>query len=95
MKMVVVNPLSWTTDSFFVSASLNKGGVLKKFNKLVPHVVSAQVHQNLLWTSKPDMPGKVLLTTKNYHVGDINLFYLNIRENVTARIAAYRKLHHQ
>ena len=92
-EMIVVNPLSWTTDNAFVPAMINKGGVLRKFNRLVPHVVSAQVHHNILWTSKPDMPGKILLTTKNYHVGDINLFYLNIRENLTTRIRSYKKMY--
>lgn len=91
VKMVVVNPLSWKSDSSFVAATFNKGGVLRDFNKLLPGVVSAQVHRNMLWTSKPDMPGKILLTMKNYHVGDINLFYLNIRENVTTRINAYKR----
>jgi len=28
---------------------------------------------------------------KNYHIGDLNLFYLNIRENAALRVAAYRK----
>jgi len=91
VKMTVTNPLSWTRDEVFVPAAFNKGGILRSFNKLIPHVVSAQVHQNILWTSKPDMPGKFLLTTKNYHIGDINLFYLNIRENVATRIRSYKK----
>lgn len=90
-RSIVVNPLTWTRDTAFVPASYNKGGVLKKFNKLVPRVANAQVHQNILWTDKPNVPGKILLTTKNYHVGDINLFYMNIRENVAARIRAFNK----
>jgi hypothetical protein len=90
-KMVVINPLTWTADSAYISSIHNKGGVLKQYNKIVPKVVSAQVHRNILWTSKPDVPGKLLLTQKNYHVGDINLFYMNIRENVATRIAAFLK----
>lgn len=91
VKMTVTNPLSWTSDEAFISATFNKGGVLRNFNKLVPNVVSAKVHDNILWSSKPDMPGKILLTTKNYHIGDINLFYVNIRENVGTRIRSYKK----
>jgi hypothetical protein len=90
-KMVVINPLTWTADSAYISSVHNKGGVLKKYNTIVPKVVSAQVHRNILWTSKPDVPGKILLTQKNYHVGDINLFYMNIRENIATRIAAFLK----
>lgn len=86
---VVINPLTWTNETGFVSSQQNKGGVLKNFNHVVPHVVSAQIHNNILWSSKPDVPGKILYTQKNYHVGDINLFYMNIRENAAARINAF------
>jgi len=92
-KAVVINPLSWNTDTSFYSSSYNMGGVLKKFNKIIPRTVSAQVHKNVLWTSKPSVAGKIFFTKKNYHIGDINLFYMNIRENVSARITAYWKKH--
>ncbi|MBI3235638.1 MAG: DUF3089 domain-containing protein [Bacteroidetes bacterium] len=90
-KSVVINPLTWTTETMLVSSNLNKGGVLKNFNRVVPHVVSAQIHNNILWSSKPDVPGKILYIQNNYHIGDINLFYMNIRENVAARISAFLK----
>ncbi len=90
-KAIVINPLTWTMEEKPVSAIYNLGGVLKKFDKLIPHVVGAQVHKNILWTGKPDIFGKFLLTIKNYHVGDINFFYMNIRQNVKARINAYWK----
>jgi hypothetical protein len=90
-KAVVVNPLTWTMDTLPIAATQNKGGVLLNFNKIVPKVVSAQIHGNVLWASKPDVPGKILLRNKNYHAGDINLFYVNIRENVAERVGAYWK----
>nr|AUN35581.1 hypothetical protein [uncultured bacterium] len=92
-KAVVVNPLSWTLSDEYFSASYNKGGVLQNFDKITSHVVSAQIHNNVLWTSKPDVFGKILLTNKNYHIGDINLFYMNIRENIKSRIHSYLKDH--
>ncbi|MFT3909566.1 MAG: DUF3089 domain-containing protein [Ferruginibacter sp.] len=90
-KSIVINPLTWTSNEDYVPAYYNKGGVLQNFNKITDHVVSAQVHNNVLWTSKPDVFGKILLTNKNYHIGDINLFYMNIRENVRTRITSYFK----
>lgn len=92
-KSIVVNPLTWTTSEEQAPASLNKGGVLKNFDKIVPEVVDAKIHGNILWTSKPDVFGKILLTNPNYHIGDINLFYMNIRENVKTRIHQYLKNH--
>lgn len=90
-KAVVINPLTWAMDTSFVSAKKNMGGVLLKFNKIVPHVVDANIHHNILWTSKPNIFGKVFFNRKNYHIGDINLFYMNIRENVKTRITSYFK----
>jgi hypothetical protein len=90
-KCVVINPLTWTTTLDFAPSILNKGGILRNFNHVVPHAVSAQIHNNILWSSKPDVPGKIFYTQKNYHVGDINLFYMNIRENISARISAFLK----
>ena len=90
-KAVVVNPLTWTTAPELVKAENNMGGLLKNYEKIAPHVVSAQVHENVLWASKPDVTGKLLLFNKNYHIGDINLFYMNIRSNVRTRINSYLK----
>lgn len=91
-KSVVVNPLTWTLDSSYVPASLNDGGILKNFNKIKKHVVDAQIHGNVLWASKPKFFGNIFLTQKNYHVGDINLYYMNIRENLQTRIKKYNSL---
>ncbi len=90
-KAIVINPLSWTMDTVPVNSSKNTGGVLLKFNKIIPHVVNATIHNNILWTSKPNVFGKIFFTKKNFHVGDINLFYMNIRQNVNTRIRAFWK----
>lgn len=91
LNSVVINPLSWTNNTDIIPSSFNKGGVLKNFNKIIPGVVNAQIHQNVLWTGKPNVPGKIFFTRTNYHVGDINLFYMNIRENTATRINTYLK----
>ena len=88
-KSIVVNPLNWKISDEEVSIKKNKGGVLKNFNKIVPHVVDAKINNNILWSCKPDVFGKMFFTAKNFHIGDINLFYMNIRENVDVRIQSY------
>lgn len=90
-KAVVINPLTWTEDTTLVPSLKNKGGVLLKFNKIVPRAVNANIHNNILWASKPNVFGKLFLQQQNYHVGDINLFYMNIRTNVKTRIGAFWK----
>jgi hypothetical protein len=91
-KSIVVNPLTWDTLETFASSKLNKGGILQNFKKIVPGVVDAQVHHNVLWACKPNVFGKIFFTKKNFHIGDINLYYMNIRENVRTRIDSFKKV---
>lgn len=88
---IVTNPLLWDTSYALAHRRLNSGGILKNFNKMRPGVVNAQVHNNILWTSKPKFFGNFLLRRRNYHIGDINLFYNNIRQDVKRRIGLYWK----
>ncbi len=88
-KAYVVNPLTWTMDTSMAPASLNKGGVLRNFNKVIPGLVHAQIQGNVLWVNKPKFFGSIFLKTKNYHIADYNLFYENIRENVGTRIRSF------
>jgi hypothetical protein len=87
---LVVNPLTWKTTDEYAPRSLNKGGILTNFHKLVPEVVDAQIHDGVLWVKRPHFPGSFLIRTNNYHIGDINLFYLNIRENLRTRVGYFR-----
>jgi Protein of unknown function (DUF3089) len=89
LKAYVTNPLTWTMDTLLAPAELNKGGLLRNFNKIIPGLVHAQIHGNILWVNKPKFFGSVFLTIKNYHIADYNLFYSNIRENAGTRIRAF------
>jgi len=81
----VINPLSWKMDELPVARKENKGAVLFNFNKIYAHTNGARITNGVLWINKPKFPLAFLYRNKNYHVGDINLFYLSIRENVEAR----------
>lgn len=87
----VVNPISWTLDSAYYNRFLNTGAVLYNFKKMIPHTNGAQIHNGMIWIERPKFPGSFLYRSKNYHPGDINLFYLNIRKNIQHRITAYMK----
>jgi Protein of unknown function (DUF3089) len=86
---LITNPLNWRTDSTYADRRLNKGAVLRNFNKVETDVVDAQIHDHVLWVGRLHVPGGLLYRNKNLHIGDINLFYLNIVENVAARVKAY------
>lgn len=85
---VCTNPLSWKLNEDFVSKDQNKGGVGLKF-KFVKNAADAQVHQGILWINKPYVRGRMFLRTKIWHRADINLFWMNIRENVALRVENY------
>ena len=88
-NIAVVNPIIWKTTNEIAEKSLQKGAVLYNFKKVYTHTQSAQAEGNALWVSHPKFPGSVLYRTKNFHAGDINLFYLDVRADVSRRITNY------
>ena len=90
-KAIVTNPLTWDASKPFASRDLNKGGILLKFNKKVLRVADANIQSNVLWAHKPHFFGNIFYNTNNYHVADMNLYYMNIRENVALRKKAFWK----
>ena len=91
-KAVVTNPLTWNINQTAAPRKSNKGAVLLKFNKIIPHPVNAEVHDGVLWVEKPHFFGNVFYTSKNYHIGDYNLFYINVRDNVKERIESFENV---
>lgn len=91
-KTVCTNPLTWaTTTNTYAPKTLNKGGVIRPFEKIYPQVTDAEVYKGILLARKPKFKGSFLFRTKNYHVGDLNLYYLNVRENAQTRTKAFLK----
>ncbi|MBI1342097.1 MAG: DUF3089 domain-containing protein [Terrimonas sp.] len=91
---LVTNPLTWKTSGEHAGRELNEGSILRNFNRLYPHTTDAQVARGVLWVKKPKFPGSFLIHSRNYHVGDINLYYMNIRRNVEIRIKTYLNAGH-
>jgi hypothetical protein len=92
-RAFVTNPISWTTDSIPATPAQNRGGVLRNFNEVVPATTGARINGGVLWVEKPRFPGSTFFWTKNYHIADVNLFYMSIRENVADRISSYLNKH--
>lgn len=94
-NILITNPLSWNSETSLVPKSKNKGSVLLDFEERPKKaLVGAQIYESILWTDKPRFKWSWLMTSKNYHRGDINLFWVNIRENANQRVASYyKKLH--
>ncbi len=89
-NIAVTNPLTWTTDPKLASEELNKGTVLQKFEKnFTENLVDAKVQDGVLWAHKPKFRGSIFVTFKNYHIVDLNFYYVNVRENAMARVKAF------
>lgn len=89
--VVVVNPMSWGAGNEIVGKEMHKGAVLYNLKKVYSKTQSAQKEGNALWISHPKFPGSFLYRRKNYHAGDINLFYVNIRDDISRRVDQYLK----
>jgi len=91
-RAVCTNPLSWKLNEDFISKKENKGGVGLKFT-FIKEAADAQVHEGILWINKPYVRGRAFVRTKIWHRADINLFWMNIRENVALRTETYFQQH--
>ena len=90
-EIAVINPLSMSTDEGLVSAEKHKGGVLLGFKKTKEKLNDAQIHNGILWVSKPSFRGSAFIRSKNFHAGDYNIFYMNVREDIKHRIGLFWK----
>jgi hypothetical protein len=90
-KPMITNPLTWTLLDNEAPATLNKGAVVTKFDKVYYNAANARIHDRILWVSQLNFPGSFLVRKKNLHIGDINLFWMNIRENCATRVRSFQK----
>lgn len=84
------NPLSWELNEYYCEAEYHEGLVPKEFKKMVKKQYGASVHKGILWVDPVKIPGiPFTKLVKNWHIGDYNLFYGNIHENVNLRVKQY------
>jgi len=81
---VTSNPITWNTET---STSLEQHkGFLYTNGKIYDKALSIEVTDGLVWSTNPKFPLRFFMSfLKNYHAGDINLFWKDIRENAVLR----------
>ena len=87
-RALCTNPLTWSSAATYAPRSLNKGGVGRRY-KFTERLSDAQVHEGLLWVRKPRITGAFLVSTKIWHIADLNFFWLNTRQNASDRLQAF------
>jgi hypothetical protein len=84
-----INPISWSCGSEVSEKSAHLGILTDKNKFKYEHTLTAKVNGGILWLDKPHIIGGALIHQNNWHVGDYNLFWENIRTNVTERILSF------
>ena len=96
---VCINPLNWSTDTAYAPASRNLGSVF--FNGETSDTLRQQagaridlaIHSLIVDGLNPEdyyIPSISTLFPKgNYHVQEINLYFLNVQKNIGQRVRSY------
>ncbi len=84
--VVCTNPVLWTTaEGQYAPKSSSRGAVLRTFCVAYSGLCDAEVYKGILLCTKPKFPGSFFFRRKNYHIGDLNLYYFDVRENARLR----------
>ncbi len=84
----VVNPVTW--DSTVVAKRSMHKGFLFSNGKLYKQSFNTHLDNGVIWISTPHFPYRYLaITMRNYHMGDVNLFWEDIRLNARKRAFVY------
>jgi hypothetical protein len=82
---VAVNPISWRRDTLLAPESAHKGFLWRDYEKMRSQSLHAQVKGGIVWVKRPLKISPI----KNYHIGDYNLFWLDIRQNALERVEQF------
>jgi hypothetical protein len=86
---VVINPVTWDTTAI-AERKLHKG-FLYSNGKMYKNSFDTHTDNGVIWISTPHFPHRYLsFTLRNYHTGDVNLFWEDIRKNSLLRVQNYR-----
>ena len=94
-KALSINPLNWRTDGAGADKSLNLGAVMGAGAEPVEALCGAYIGERgeLVVTevrASDYPPGLDIFPEGSYHLYDYQFFFMNLKENVAARTAAWR-----
>ena len=87
----MVHPILWTAEDGVWNHWGAHGGIVnRKFKLRHKHALSGALHEGMLWIKPLRVLGAALFAMKNWHVADYNLFWENIRLNLTRQVELFR-----
>ncbi len=82
---LAVNPITWKVDTTVSDPNAHLGLVWRDYRYYPNRKLYTKNHRGLLWVQNPIR----FPIQKNFHVGDYNLFWANIRQNAELRVNTY------
>lgn len=81
---VTTNPITWNLDK---TTELHQHkGFLYSNKQIYKNALKVEITDGLVWSTNPKFPMRFFMFfMKNYHVGDINLFWKDIQQNAELR----------
>ncbi len=102
LPLTTINPVSWDAGKPDTSAEQHRGavpfGTPKTFARLLPRLVSVHDDGRYTYVAPAPLPSEYfsdngMFGGSNYHVFDIALFWLDLRENAHLRLNAWMQQH--
>ena len=85
-----INPVTW--DRQALAKRAKHKGFLFWDDKIYTQSFHTHVTDGAVWISLPHVPFRSLAwTLKDYHIGDVNLFWKDIQSNAKKRVEAYQQ----
>tara|TARA_R110001632_G_scaffold114733_4_gene226137 strand:+ start:1582 stop:2586 length:1005 start_codon:yes stop_codon:yes gene_type:complete len=87
---ITTNPITWD-ESKSTTLAQHKG-FLYTNKKIYSKALKIEITDGLVWSSNPKFSKRFFMSfLKNYHAGDINLFWQDIKENSELRVKTFLK----
>ncbi len=87
--MASINPVTWDRSTF-AKRSLHKGFLFWD-EKMYEQAFHTHLVDGAVWITTPNVPFRSLsVTLQDYHIGDVNLFWEDIRINSKSRVRSFK-----
>jgi len=86
---VCTNPLTWDKNEVYGGFQMHLGSVPLNFRRIDKQILDTKCEYGVIWIHNRKKLSYMALPVKNYVIMDLNLFYMNIRENLKLRINNY------
>jgi hypothetical protein len=88
-SIACTNPISWSSTVRKNPLELHQGILFGTGKIKNPQSLAVEISRGTLQVKELTMPWSFFYRWKNYHVGDYNLFWLNIQSNFAVRCTSW------